>query len=254
MTMWWPTHWCMSYGKNHGSTVIQSGYLYCPPLSFPMMSNVYGEVYIYIYICICPVAFGLAAIPLNPCGLELTFGLRIDFSSFWKISEKQNCELSTRCTTWWLNQPLWKICSSNWIISQIGVKITNLWNHNLEMYLCICTSSEDCTCVSVKNHAQMHQNKAAPKKTSPSHLFPSCTCQHSPIHDNWNKFMKHIPMYITFWKVPAKKNQRLRGWGIHVLLALSARKRIMKWSNWLLLNMYSEFPPGFATDHGQTIP
>ena len=137
---------------------------------------------------------------------------------------------------------------------QIGVKITNLWNHNLEMYLCICTSSEDCTCVSVKNHAQMHQNKAAPKKTSPSHLFPSCTCQHSPIHDNWNKFMKHIPMYITFWKVPAKKNQRLRGWGIHVLLALSARKRIMKWSNWLLLNMYSEFPPGFATDHGQTIP
>ena len=136
---------------------------------------------------------------------------------------------------------------------QIGVKIKNLWNHHLEMYLCICTSSEDCTCVSVKNHAQMHQNKAAPKKTSPSHLFPSCTCQHSPIHDNWNKFMKHIPMYITFWKVSPQKKQRLRGWGIHVLLALSARKRIMKWSNWLLLNMYSEFPSGFVTNHGQTM-
>ena len=33
-------------------------------------------------------------------------------------------------STWWLNQPTWKICSSNWIISLgIGVKIKNIWNH-----------------------------------------------------------------------------------------------------------------------------
>ena len=32
---------------------------------------------------------------------------------------------------WWLNQPLWKICSSNWESSPIfGVKIKNVWNHH----------------------------------------------------------------------------------------------------------------------------
>ena len=34
-------------------------------------------------------------------------------------------------TGWWF-QPIWKICSSNWIISpRIGVKIKNIWNHHL---------------------------------------------------------------------------------------------------------------------------
>ena len=38
-----------------------------------------------------------------------------------------------RITGWWLNQPIWKICSSNWIISLIfGVKIKNIWNHHLD--------------------------------------------------------------------------------------------------------------------------
>ena len=32
---------------------------------------------------------------------------------------------------WWF-QPIWKICSSHWIISpKIGVKIKNVWNHHL---------------------------------------------------------------------------------------------------------------------------
>ena len=31
---------------------------------------------------------------------------------------------SPKKTSWWVNQPIWKICSSNWIISpRIGVKI-----------------------------------------------------------------------------------------------------------------------------------
>ena len=31
-------------------------------------------------------------------------------------------------TSWWLNQPIWKIWSSNWIISPgFGLKITNVW-------------------------------------------------------------------------------------------------------------------------------
>ena len=36
-------------------------------------------------------------------------------------------------TGWWLNQPIRKICSSNWIISpMIGVRIKYIWNHHLE--------------------------------------------------------------------------------------------------------------------------
>ena len=32
---------------------------------------------------------------------------------------------------WWLNQLIWKICSSNWIISPgIGMKIKHIWNHH----------------------------------------------------------------------------------------------------------------------------
>ena len=37
-------------------------------------------------------------------------------------------------SSWWF-QPLWNICSSNWIISPgIGVKIKNLWNHHLVIF------------------------------------------------------------------------------------------------------------------------
>ena len=33
---------------------------------------------------------------------------------------------------WWLNQPIWKICSSKWVhLPQIGVKIKNIWDHHL---------------------------------------------------------------------------------------------------------------------------
>ena len=35
-------------------------------------------------------------------------------------------------SSWWLNQPIWKICSSNWMISpRFGFKIKNVWNHHL---------------------------------------------------------------------------------------------------------------------------
>ena len=36
------------------------------------------------------------------------------------------------CTSWWLNQPSWKIWSSKWESSPIfGVNIKNIWNHHL---------------------------------------------------------------------------------------------------------------------------
>ena len=35
-------------------------------------------------------------------------------------------------TGWWLNQPIWKICSWSWESSpRFGVKMKNIWNHNL---------------------------------------------------------------------------------------------------------------------------
>ncbi len=36
-------------------------------------------------------------------------------------------------SSWWLNQPIRKICSSNWIMKPqgFGVKIKNIWNHHL---------------------------------------------------------------------------------------------------------------------------
>ena len=37
-----------------------------------------------------------------------------------------------RVTSWWLNQPIWKICSSNWKSFPIfGMKIKHIWNHQL---------------------------------------------------------------------------------------------------------------------------
>ena len=37
-----------------------------------------------------------------------------------------------RLTSWWLNQPIWKICSSNWIISPgRDEHLLHIWNHQL---------------------------------------------------------------------------------------------------------------------------
>ena len=36
----------------------------------------------------------------------------------------------TSHSSWWLNQPIWKICSSKWVhLPQMGLKIKNVWNH-----------------------------------------------------------------------------------------------------------------------------
>ena len=37
--------------------------------------------------------------------------------------------------SWWLNHTIWKICSSNWIIPQVGLKMKKIvWNHHLDYY------------------------------------------------------------------------------------------------------------------------
>ena len=48
----------------------------------------------------------------------------------WRPASASRCEFGTK-TNWWLNQPLWKIWSSKWIISPIfGVKIKKIWNNH----------------------------------------------------------------------------------------------------------------------------
>ena len=37
-------------------------------------------------------------------------------------------------TSWWLNQPIWKICSSNWIISLGRGEHKKNWKHDLVSY------------------------------------------------------------------------------------------------------------------------
>ena len=41
--------------------------------------------------------------------------------------------LTNHISSWWLNQHMWKICSSKWVhLPEVGVKNTkNLWNHHL---------------------------------------------------------------------------------------------------------------------------
>ena len=58
---------------------------------------------------------------LGPC---LFFGAMLKFSG----CKNHWTENYQTITSWWLNQPIWKIWSSNWIISPgFGVKIKNVW-------------------------------------------------------------------------------------------------------------------------------
>ena len=54
-------------------------------------------------------------------------------------TNKKRFPLKNACfyvSSWWLNQPIWKICSSNWeSFPQVGVNIKNDWNHHLGIYV-----------------------------------------------------------------------------------------------------------------------
>ena len=59
--------------------------------------------------------------------------IRLPFGSQLILQVASSCE-------WWLNQPIWKICSWNWIIStRIRVKLKNRSNHHLDNHLAIWT-------------------------------------------------------------------------------------------------------------------
>ena len=56
---------------------------------------------------------------------------------FWPQENTENgCPQPPKNTSWWLNQPIWKICSSNWIISPSRVKKKYIWNQHLEYDWC----------------------------------------------------------------------------------------------------------------------
>ena len=78
-------------------------------------------------------------------------------------------------TSWWWDQPIRKICSSNWIISPgFRVKIKNLWNHHPNMYTSFQTifSFGGSFCKSVKvGHFQLAEHKTPEK--SPQELMQS---------------------------------------------------------------------------------
>ena len=80
-------------------------------------------------------------------------------SQFWKknmpfVGFPKN---PSTASSWWLNQPIWKICSSNGIASpRIGVKIKNNWNHHPVFHLHFAKSPEDLS-------------------NSRFKIFPSCT-------------------------------------------------------------------------------
>ena len=61
--------------------------------------------------------------------------LKIFNSTWWPWWDVGDIRLWKWFSSWWLNQPLWKIWSSNWESSpQVGVNIENLWNHQPVLY------------------------------------------------------------------------------------------------------------------------
>ena len=68
----------------------------------------------------------------------LTLGNLLVFqgATTWMVGWR-NVEMKGRCMTgWWLNQPIWKIWSSNWKSSpSFGVKIKNIGNHHLDQFM-----------------------------------------------------------------------------------------------------------------------
>ena len=45
--------------------------------------------------------------------------------------KKPRFDLNIKLSCWWLKQPIWTICSSNWIVS-LGMNMRNIWNHHPE--------------------------------------------------------------------------------------------------------------------------
>ena len=72
---------------------------------------------------------GLVGLPFRWCSV-----CSFEKWSSWLLtsSTKHSPSYSKYLTSWWF-QPIWKT-QSNWIISQVRVKIENVWNHQLKIF------------------------------------------------------------------------------------------------------------------------
>ena len=68
------------------------------------------------------------------------FGTKHQLQKFLGIARNlskapHNLVVGLSKTGWWLNQPIWRICSSKWESSpNKGVKIKHIWSHHLEKH------------------------------------------------------------------------------------------------------------------------
>jgi len=83
--------------------------------------------------CFFTIYLSNESIPLPFVGSKKTSCLINSSSHALMHLSVELLESHLRLVGWWLNQPIWKICSSKWESSpySIGVKINNKWNHHL---------------------------------------------------------------------------------------------------------------------------
>ena len=107
-------------------------------------------------------------------------------------------------SSWWLNQPIWKIWSSNWIISPGRVKIRNIWNHHLVFITWENLTLKDCK---YAPHPSLHRaarpntnNQALACRSSHVLGYGKCRILINPEHSlRW----ENVPRQIrTYWNHP----------------------------------------------------
>ena len=66
-------------------------------------------------------------------------------------------------SSWWLNQPIWKICSSNWILSpKVGLQIKNIWNETTTEFYSDMAPSAIINHLNVGHYLETLGNSAVP--------------------------------------------------------------------------------------------
>ena len=96
-------------------------------------------------------------------------------------------------SSWWLNQPIWKIWSSKWVhLSQIGVKIKNIWNHHPEfqciLWLEVCFKTYRnlivlvITVIAFEHSLETCSKKRLPSRPVPPLFFDDLCCSLCYIH------------------------------------------------------------------------
>ena len=102
--------------------------------------------------------------------------------------------------------PIWKICSSNWISPQVGMKIKNVWNHHLVTKLSHWVANSKLRFY----RTFMGFSKAAQLPTTPNTTFFPGNSRVFSLRGWW------IPSFVIFFESPKKGRRpgRKKPWGI----------------------------------------